>query len=98
MFPMAVEAMKAGAIDFIEKPFEDTVIIDAIRRAADQLHDKKVATDPVEDVRERLSTLSDRDFRCFRPSLPGCRTSRSRMTSTLAPGPPKFIGRTSWQK
>jgi two-component system response regulator FixJ len=59
--PMAVEAMKAGAIDFIEKPFEDTVIIDAIRRAADQLHDKRIATDSLEDVRERLATLSERE-------------------------------------
>ncbi|RVO45802.1 response regulator, partial [Sinorhizobium meliloti] len=27
--PMAVEAMKVGAVDFIEKPFEDTLIIEA---------------------------------------------------------------------
>lgn len=59
--PMAVEAMKAGAIDFIEKPFEDTVIIEAIRRAAEQLHDKTVTTDLVVDVRDRLATLSDRE-------------------------------------
>ena len=59
--PMAVEAMKAGAIDFIEKPFEDTLIIDAIRRAADQLHDKRIAANYVEVVRERLATLSDRE-------------------------------------
>lgn len=59
--PMAVEAMKAGAIDFIEKPFEDTLIIDAIRRAAAQLHDKKITMDSIGEVRDRLATLSDRE-------------------------------------
>ncbi|OJF92738.1 response regulator FixJ [Pararhizobium antarcticum] len=59
--PMAVEAMKAGAIDFIEKPFEDSLIIDAIGRAVVQLRDSKVSTDSVEDVRGRLATLSERE-------------------------------------
>ncbi|WP_275786620.1 response regulator FixJ [Pararhizobium gei] len=59
--PMAVDAMKAGAIDFIEKPFEDTVIIDAIRRAAGQLHNQRIPTDSIKEVRERLATLSDRE-------------------------------------
>jgi two-component system, LuxR family, response regulator FixJ len=34
---MAVESMKLGAVDFIEKPFDTDVLIDAIRRAFDKL-------------------------------------------------------------
>lgn len=60
--PMAVAAMNAGAVDFIEKPFEDDVLVDAIRRAASRLEE---ASSPVEDiaiVRARLEGLSEREL------------------------------------
>jgi two-component system, LuxR family, response regulator FixJ len=59
--PMAVEAMKAGAIDFIEKPFEDVVIIEAIQRAAEQLVNKPAEIDDVAAIQSRLERLSDRE-------------------------------------
>lgn len=58
---MAVAAMKAGAVDFIEKPFRDEVLVEAIKLAANRLDD---AANPVEDVtalRLRLDQLSDRE-------------------------------------
>src|SRR6218665_1863870 len=59
--PMAVEAMKAGAVDFIEKPFEDTVIIEALQRASAMLVEKAVETDDSNEVRARFETLSARE-------------------------------------
>ena len=59
--PMAVEAMKAGATDFIEKPFEDVVLIEAIQRAAAQLADKPLELDDVASIQTRLGRLSDRE-------------------------------------
>ncbi|CAN7363348.1 response regulator FixJ [Neorhizobium sp. LjRoot104] len=59
--PMAVEAMKAGAIDFIEKPFGDIVIIEAIQRAAQLLSDKMPDTDDLAEVQTRLESLSERE-------------------------------------
>ena len=59
--PMAVAAMKAGAVDFIEKPFEDEVLIEAIKRAASQLEQ---SARPVEDaaaLSSRLDHLSERE-------------------------------------
>lgn len=59
--PMAVEAMKAGAVDFIEKPFEDTVIIEAIERASEHLVASEADADEANDIRARLQTLSERE-------------------------------------
>ena len=59
--PMAVAAMKAGAIDFIEKPFEDEVLVDAIRRAASQIEPAAEIVDDVAALGSRVDRLSDRE-------------------------------------
>ena len=59
--PMAVEAMKAGAVDFIEKPFEDTVIMEAIQRAAERIADNGDTRESKDDIHARIETLSERE-------------------------------------
>ncbi|TWF54432.1 response regulator FixJ [Neorhizobium alkalisoli] len=59
--PLAVEAMKNGAVDFIEKPFQDSVIVEAIERAARLLSDRPVELDDLQEVLGRLHSLSDRE-------------------------------------
>ncbi len=58
---MAVEAMKNGALDFIEKPFSDQVLIDSIGRAVERA-DEQVRNEAAEElVRQRLGSLSERE-------------------------------------
>ena len=59
--PLAVEAMKLGANDFIEKPFEDQRLIDTIRAAmasfADALEDETASA----KIASRIAALSQRE-------------------------------------
>ncbi|MBM3544111.1 MAG: response regulator transcription factor FixJ [Alphaproteobacteria bacterium] len=57
--PLAVEAMKAGAIDFIEKPFDEEEILHAVRMALERSGDREGLDEP--EVLAKLASLSERE-------------------------------------
>jgi two-component system response regulator FixJ len=58
--PIAVRAMKAGALDFVEKPFSEDAILDTVRLALAQVGRRGPAASEGE-VRERVSNLTQRE-------------------------------------
>lgn len=59
--PLAVEAMKAGVVDFIEKPFEDEHLIASIRAALAGTETREAPDAARRTAEERLSQLSPRE-------------------------------------
>jgi two-component system, LuxR family, response regulator FixJ len=59
--PLAVEAMKAGAVDFIEKPFDDEVLLSAIRIALDRYNALDHQGAEAVQIQTRLQSLSPRE-------------------------------------
>jgi len=63
--PLSVKAMKAGAVDFIEKPFEDQKLIDAINSAITKSKKFRTEQAELEDLQRRLHSLTPRENEVF---------------------------------
>jgi len=59
--PMAVEAMHAGAFDFLQKPFRDQQLIDCIQRALEKDRASRTELDERSRIEERLGSLTPRE-------------------------------------
>jgi two-component system, LuxR family, response regulator FixJ len=59
--PMAVEAMKAGALDFIEKPFRDQILLDSIQKALDLDLRTRRHHQEQQNVQSRMQLLTPRE-------------------------------------
>ena len=59
--PMTVKAMKAGAVEFLTKPFRDQDLLDAIQVALERARVKEEKDKAVSDVKRNFSTLTPRE-------------------------------------
>jgi two-component system, LuxR family, response regulator FixJ len=59
--PLAVEAMKFGAVDFLEKPFDDDVLLASVRSALNRAEASAALETERADIRSRIATLTQRE-------------------------------------
>lgn len=70
---MAVRAMKAGAVDFLAKPFNDQQLIDAVNAAIREDGVRRRASRTVADAARRLNSLSEGEAEVMRMTVEGLR-------------------------
>ena len=61
----SVRAMKAGAVDFLEKPVEDESLLAAIARAVDRTRQLRAARVELEELQKRFDRLTPREREVF---------------------------------
>ncbi len=59
--PMSVRAMKAGAVEFLAKPFHDQDLLDAIHAAIERDRKRRREAVRLAELRERFATLTERE-------------------------------------
>jgi RNA polymerase sigma factor (sigma-70 family) len=59
--PMAVRAVQAGAVDFIEKPFRDQILLDSVHRAIEKDAERRGEASRQSEIHEHLNALTPRE-------------------------------------
>jgi len=63
--PQSVRAMKAGAVDFLEKPFENQALLDAVNRALDRSRASLGHHLELREISDRVTSLTPREHEVF---------------------------------
>jgi FixJ family two-component response regulator len=69
--PMSVKAMKAGAVDFLQKPFSDTDLLNAISHAIETDRRAKKKREQLKKLRARVELLTPREREVFQLVVTG---------------------------
>ena len=69
--PLSVKAMKAGAVDFLEKPVEDQTLLDAVYQALERDRQARLSQAQRLVLQERFATLTPRERQVFEMVVTG---------------------------
>ncbi len=70
--PTSVDAMKKGAVDFLLKPVDDEVLLEAIQRAVDRHRTALTHARELQSIAKRIARLSDREREVMEHVIAGC--------------------------
>jgi two-component system, LuxR family, response regulator FixJ len=88
--PLAVAAMKAGAVDFIEKPFEAEALLSAVQAGLRQRRGNTAEADPGEAARRRLEVLTPREAEVLERLIAGESNKVAAATLGISPRTVEF--------
>lgn len=83
--PMAVQALKAGAFDFIQKPFRPQALVEVIQKAIESDAKKGERKRELQEIRERLASLSPRENEVLKLLVGGKTTKRIASRLNISP-------------
>jgi RNA polymerase sigma factor (sigma-70 family) len=63
--PMSVRAIKAGAVDFLQKPYDEQDLFNAIHQAIEQDRQKRMEREKLRETHELIHSLSPREHQVF---------------------------------
>ena len=63
--PISVRAMKAGAVDFLQKPFDQQDLLNAVHQAIEQERQARLKTDELTRIQKRINSLTPREYEVF---------------------------------
>jgi two-component system, LuxR family, response regulator FixJ len=69
--PESVRALKKGAIDFLQKPFDDNQLLDAVKDAVVKSHEIKKEFDELKNLQKLISKLTERELEVFKYVVTG---------------------------
>jgi FixJ family two-component response regulator len=69
--PTCAQAMKAGAVDYLPKPFRDEDLLSAVKRALERSSEQWLQRLQRKEVRDRLATLTPREFEVLKGVIAG---------------------------
>jgi two-component system response regulator FixJ len=82
---LAVQMMKAGVVDFIEKPFDPQQILESVRRCIASLTSLEANRAARDDARALLATLTKRERQVFDALIDGCSNKEIALQLEISP-------------